>query len=393
MATVSKNLRSHIISDNSLIKELQQKSTSSNTYDSKSEFKFSHQFSTLKQSVATLLNKEPEEDIVIDILESNRNLYNWVSQGRKFKENTKVCSFCGNEIKKERLDELNRYFSNASKELRTEIQILKDKIDGAISSIEKFNGPPSSKEYIDSIQKDIELHVSTLSPLKVSYSESLNELKKELERKEDGNIFKSIEIIDIADPEKKLDDWVESINKLIESHNLFIKNFGKERDSAREKLIKHLVATYLDSESYFEKKNKKEKAEKYKSLYAKFNERLEKSKTEKEASLKTITKGKEELEKFIKKFLNRNDIKVAVTEDDKFILKRSGRLATNLSEGEKTAIAFSYFMVSLESIGINEMQKTIVFIDDPISSLDSNHISQVYSLINSFFFRKGRGPR
>ncbi len=38
------------------------------------------------------------------------------------------------------------------------------------------------------------------------------------------------------------------------------------------------------------------------------------------------------------------------------------------------------------------MQKTIVFLDDPISSLDTNHISQVYSLINSYFFRKNVDP-
>jgi len=63
-------------------------------------------------------------------------------------------------------------------------------------------------------------------------------------------------------------------------------------------------------------------------------------------------------------------------------------LAKNLSEGEKTAIAFAHFMVMLDSIG-NEMQNQIVFIDDPISSLDANHIAQVSSLINSFFFRQG----
>ena len=38
------------------------------------------------------------------------------------------------------------------------------------------------------------------------------------------------------------------------------------------------------------------------------------------------------------------------------------------------------------------MCKTIVFIDDPISSLDTNHIAQVYSLINSFFFRSNIDP-
>ena len=87
--------------------------------------------------------------------------------------------------------------------------------------------------------------------------------------------------------------------------------------------------------------------------------------------------------------MNRKDISVEVTENDFFILKRGNDIAKNLSDGEKTAIAFSYFMVTLESLlEENKLQDTIVFIDDPISSLDANHIAQISSLINVFFFKK-----
>ncbi|MGE0569156.1 MAG: AAA family ATPase, partial [Bacteroidia bacterium] len=97
-----------------------------------------------------------------------------------------------------------------------------------------------------------------------------------------------------------------------------------------------------------------------------------------------------ELNRYIKIFLNREDIKIEVTNEDRFILKRGVDIAHNLSEGEKTAIAFAYFLVSLESLQKEEkLQNQIIFIDDPISSLDANHIAQIYSLINSFFFRKG----
>ena len=54
-----------------------------------------------------------------------------------------------------------------------------------------------------------------------------------------------------------------------------------------------------------------------------------------------------------------------------------------------TAIAFSHFMVMLDSLQTNKLMDTIIYIDDPISSLDANHIAQVSSLINSFFFRRG----
>ena len=111
------------------------------------------------------------------------------------------------------------------------------------------------------------------------------------------------------------------------------------------------------------------------------------------AKLKSVVAGKNELNAYIKSFLNRSDVKIEVTEDDRFILKRGDNIAENLSEGEKTAISFAYFLVSLESLNKEgNLRNAIVFIDDPISSLDANHIAQVYSLINSFFFRKGVDP-
>ena len=59
---------------------------------------------------------------------------------------------------------------------------------------------------------------------------------------------------------------------------------------------------------------------------------------------------------------------------------RGTSTADKLSDGEKTAIAFAYFITSLEGDG-EDITKTIVYVDDPISSLDSNHVYAVYALV------------
>lgn len=101
--------------------------------------------------------------------------------------------------------------------------------------------------------------------------------------------------------------------------------------------------------------------------------------------LKNTVKGQQELDGYLKIFLNRDDIQIAI-EKEKFILKRGENPANNLSEGEKTAIAFAYFLTELKSMKQEDKLKdTIIFFDDPISSLDSNHIFQVRSLIQHFF--------
>ncbi len=62
-------------------------------------------------------------------------------------------------------------------------------------------------------------------------------------------------------------------------------------------------------------------------------------------------------------------------------LIRDDKKAYHLSEGECSLLAFCYFMAKLEDID-TKGSKPIIWIDDPISSLDSNHIFFIYSLIN-----------
>lgn len=65
-----------------------------------------------------------------------------------------------------------------------------------------------------------------------------------------------------------------------------------------------------------------------------------------------------------------------------FEIVRNGARAYHLSEGECSLIAFCYFVAKLEDIH-TKGETPIIWIDDPISSLDSNHIFFIYSLINA----------
>lgn len=70
--------------------------------------------------------------------------------------------------------------------------------------------------------------------------------------------------------------------------------------------------------------------------------------------------------------------------------KRKTSLNHSLSEGEKTALAFAYFISKLRVEKIegspNGFENSIIIIDDPISSLDDNRLFQTANLIDSFLF-------
>lgn len=65
-----------------------------------------------------------------------------------------------------------------------------------------------------------------------------------------------------------------------------------------------------------------------------------------------------------------------------FEIQRNGVKAHNLSEGEQSLISFCYFLARIQD-DLDQDKKPIIWIDDPICSLDSNHIYFIYSLIEN----------
>lgn len=70
-----------------------------------------------------------------------------------------------------------------------------------------------------------------------------------------------------------------------------------------------------------------------------------------------------------------------------FDVFRQDKKAYNLSEGERNLIAFAYFVAKLSDVN-TVTEKPIIWIDDPISSLDANHIFFIFSLIDQHVVAK-----
>jgi energy-coupling factor transporter ATP-binding protein EcfA2 len=90
----------------------------------------------------------------------------------------------------------------------------------------------------------------------------------------------------------------------------------------------------------------------------------------------------DELTKELHAYLGRDELRFEVRGSG-YALTRDGQPVSHLSEGERTAIAFLYFLKSLQDKAF-DMSKGIVVIDDPVSSLDAN------SLFSAFGYMKER---
>ena len=356
-------------------------------------------FKELRKKTKEIIEASPQKDVEDDLLSRDNDFYEWAREGLGLyneKEPRLVeCAFCGNIISQERINFLNSFYTNEAARIKNCVIELLAEIDQEKNSIENLHwAVKSPNDLIDSLrQRFIELK-KCYSESKSLYLIALDSLKEKLQEKLVDKLFTYMSIDDISEnSDQILKEWIERVEEVFNSNDEQISRFSEIQKQAREEYMKYLVANFLTRENYIEILSRmrkeirlRERVDRITNIYKEKNIELEKE-------LKSFAKGSERLNDFIQILLNRNDIYIEVVDEDYFILKRGSENAKNLSEGEKTAIAFSYFMTQMESLFYEgKLTDTIVFIDDPVSSLDANHLAQVSSLINSFFFRKGIDP-
>lgn len=353
-------------------------------------------FESLKKDVEEILKKQPTKSNEDEILSSDIDLYNWAKSGLNIyttkRKDLKKCAFCGSDLSDNRFQELNAFYSNEVAKVKSEIEQLKIKID---SEKQRFTNLEWSKKSENDLTKSLQTEYiqkkNEYSSLLKEYKDLLDVLLDKLDKKFENSLFIPVELgsVDSSANDKML-SWIGSVQQIFTQSNDIINKFEQKQNEAKEKYKEHYIASFLIDEKYKELESRKKTAE---GRVNKIKLRIDEKNNEITVlrdKLDSVDKGKEELNNFINLFLNRDDLIIDVTDDKYFVLNRNGKLATHLSDGEKTAIAYSHFMVMLKSLkDEGKLKDYIVFIDDPISSLDANHIAQVYSLINSFFFQKG----
>lgn len=392
-------LENHIVGDSNGLSSIRSNALVKSPLPSVHQDFYNVNFEALMTRVNECLSYAPKNSKEDELLSCDSVLYGWSKVGLDYymaHPTITKCAFCGGVVTKDRINDLNSFYSNEAAKLRKNIKDILGEIEELSYELKR------GVELLISANDLIESCRIQFEDLKGRYIDVITKLlnffvgvKEALINKEDVSLFEVLPVIEIpADLFNSYNEACSELNQIIQSHNDTISNFQSIKDEAIEKLKEHHVARFLKDRNYFHHKKQKEKQEVERSK--KEEERLQLVRTSNalQAELHSIAKGQEVLNTYIQKFLNRDDLVIDITDDNYFILKRGETVAYNLSEGEKTAIALSYFLVSLESLRQEGyLKNTIVFIDDPISSLDANHIAQVSALINTFFFEtdeKGR---
>ena len=178
---------------------------------------------------------------------------------------------------------------------------------------------------------------------------------------------------------------IEKLNEIIIEHKQKVNDHTTEVSKAKEKLELHTIGDAIKEQNYKEIVNNLEKSQREEEKAKKNvigNNSAIKDLEEKNSNIgEAIGKINQNLEDFF----GREEIKLELDRNGHgYKIMRGKNLAKSLSESEKTAIAFSYFIVK---VGENDFNKSeaIIFIDDPISSFDSTSIHHCFSMIYNNF--------
>lgn len=355
-------------------------------------------FSSISEKTEKLLSKvlkpsKPIADLINDSL-----LQEWVRQGiEKHKGIRETCGFCGNPIPKDLWDKLDAHFSKESEDLRLDIIHQLELIElevNKVKSIISLNREQFYSTYFD----QLEYLNETWNQIVEEYIKELAKFKNEL-LKRSNDIFKQYVMPLHEDYTQSIITVIQEFNKLIENNNLKTSTLSNDQAIVRNELRINEIAKFVKSIDYSVRLSEIKKLEKEvnkvenekNSKQTEINTYIE-EKRSLEAQAKDESKGAELVNQHLTHFFGHDELKLVAegqTPNMNFIITREGGEARNLSEGECSLISFCYFIARMEDEMKDELnnEKLIIYIDDPISSLDSNHIFFMYSLIDTIIVR------
>lgn len=333
-------------------------------------------------------------DVPIASIINELNNSAWIQQGINLLNKEKEiqhCPFCQKQtIDKDLLQQFESYFDTTREEKIKNIKELYSKYSAKVSS---FNSNLKTLTDFDLIKFDVLQIQNQLTSI-------LNKNEKEIQAKiVNPNEKKKLETIGLFKIE------IEKVNENIRIHNEEIDNIEQSQQELTDEIWKYISHQV------------KEKINSFKIANNSNIEKLEQLKSEIDTLKNLKIQSKDKIKEWQKQTVNTqkavdsiNDLliknnftgfKIQKKETENNIIKyyilREGETSDNhvfktLSEGEKNFIAFLYFyQLCLGTNDTENTKKKIIVIDDPVSSMDSQVLFFVSTLIRRLIAKKGKG--
>lgn len=333
-----------------------------------------------------------KKDVEIAAMIEKLHNHDWVKQGKEFydknydeERKSYICPFCQQTTSENFRKLLEEYFDetyqNNIKELNDFInkyQRISQEILSLLKQVLKIDN-----QYINEVKNKIEDKKKIIEALINKNIQFLNEKRT--------NPSKTIVLQSILNELNEINSIFDEVNQKIKEHNRLIDNKQSEKLKLEKEIWKYIVYLLSNEIREFEKNNNNiEKA------LQNINEQIEKNNeiatkitsviSELEKQIKSVKPTVDSINKILENFGFRG-FKLKPSDDEKHyqIIRNDGSDAKKtLSEGERNFLVFLYFyhlIYGVENYEDNINQDKILVIDDPVSSLDSDILFIVSTLI------------
>ncbi|WP_373088094.1 AAA family ATPase [Sneathiella sp.] len=333
--------------------------------------------SLLTQSVSGIAQKE---------FEAHSNALRWVEEGLHYHDghNLTDCLLCGNPFSEDRRTQLRALFDKSWAEaLSTLEDAVKRGQEHQTALRELYRCIPKEAEITaeerDAFAKDKASMETAIQRLGVCVGKLLNGLEERV-----ANPTKNVVVTgELAGFE--LEKWLAeyamievALAATMKKHNDALASFAALQKDAFTKIETHVLATNQSDWNDLQKEVQVSEAE------WETAQKGEKDLTDRQLELLNDLHdhgvGADKMNEFIWAYLGHRELRLVAEDGGYKILRPSGKPATELSEGERTAVSFCYYLTQLAAEG-RKLEDLVLVIDDPISSLDTAARTYAYSLM------------
>lgn len=328
-----------------------------------------------------------KEDVDIAGMIKKLGNSDWIREGRPFYEvNEGFCPFCQQSTDEKFAQSLNDYFdetfetdSKSIEDLATNYETDAARVQQQIMSIIEA---PSRFLDVEKMKTEKELLDSKIT---------INKQRLAGKKKEASRV---VELESVSNVTETISSLIESANDLIKKHNEMVANISKERSMLTAQVWKYVLEEIkADLASYQTARNGLNKA--IESLTKQITTATE-NKRKKGIEIRELEKKTTSVQPTIDGinailssfgFQGFSIAKVASGTSYKLVRSDGSDAQDTLSEGEKTFVTFLYFYHLLKGSDSESgvTNDRVVVFDDPVSSLDSDILFIVGSLIKGLF--------
>lgn len=326
---------------------------------------------------------------VIERLASNPGISAWVEEGSRIHaaHSSEACEYCGSVVPAERIKALARHFNEADQELKRELDGLVAPLRAAFSSLDKYSPPDAVHVYPELREEYVQASVALLGHVG-ALVEQVVALGKAVQAKK-ASTTEVVHLqtkIDRAD----FDQALATLNAVLKRHNERSQDFQALKAQTSAAIRTHYLSTIFDAVT--------ERSRQLADLGSDLERRALEISTLQDriaanrARISSDHRACDDINAALSTFLGRQELRFVPQEVEAgldgagtvtgYRIMRGDVPATHLSEGERTAIAFVYFVVHLRD-GQFDPATSIIVVDDPISSLDSNSLYQAFSFLKN----------